>query len=149
MTLSNGNIFRVTGPLCGESTGHRWIPRTNASDAELWCFFICAWINGLVYNREAGDLRRHRAHYDVTVMTTGNCHTETYTCRIWSWSPMPCEKHGPRDSVDKNWGPRPRFFRYLGPRAMFFTWHGRPWSNPIIAHSLIGFAVFYSHKNEF
>ena len=32
MTSSNGNIFRVTGPLCGEITGHRWIPLTNASD---------------------------------------------------------------------------------------------------------------------
>ena len=29
---------------------------------------ICVWINGLVNNREAGDLRRHRAHYDVSVM---------------------------------------------------------------------------------
>ena len=29
---------------------------------------ICAWINGRVNNSEAGDLRRHRAHYDVTVM---------------------------------------------------------------------------------
>ena len=29
---------------------------------------ICAWINGLINNREAGDLRRHRAHYDVIVM---------------------------------------------------------------------------------
>ena len=29
---------------------------------------ICAWINGCVNNREAGDLRRHRAHYDVTIM---------------------------------------------------------------------------------
>ena len=38
MTSSNGNIFRVTGHLCKEFTGHRWIPRTNASDAELWCF---------------------------------------------------------------------------------------------------------------
>ena len=26
MTLSNGTIFRVTGPLCGEFTGLRWIP---------------------------------------------------------------------------------------------------------------------------
>ena len=42
MTSSNGNIFRVTGPLCGESTGHRWIPRTKASDAELWCFLWSA-----------------------------------------------------------------------------------------------------------
>ena len=39
MTSSNGNFFRVTGFLCGEFTGHRWIPRTKASDAELWCFF--------------------------------------------------------------------------------------------------------------
>ena len=29
---------------------------------------ICAWLNGWVNNREAGDLRRRRAHYDVTVM---------------------------------------------------------------------------------
>ena len=38
MTSSNGNIFLVTGHLCGEFTGHRWIPRTKASDAELWYF---------------------------------------------------------------------------------------------------------------
>ena len=38
MTSSNGNIFRVTGHLYGEFTGHRWIPHTKASDAELWCF---------------------------------------------------------------------------------------------------------------
>ena len=37
MTSSNGNIFRVTAHLCKEFTGDRWIPRTNASDAELWC----------------------------------------------------------------------------------------------------------------
>ena len=29
---------------------------------------ICARINGWVNNREAGDLRRHRTHYDVIVM---------------------------------------------------------------------------------
>ena len=38
MTSSNGNTFRVTGPLCGEITDQRWILRTKASDAELWCF---------------------------------------------------------------------------------------------------------------
>ena len=42
MTSSNGNIFRVTGHLCGEFTGPRWIPRTKASDAELWCFLWSA-----------------------------------------------------------------------------------------------------------
>ena len=29
---------------------------------------FCALINGWVTNGEAGDLRRHRVHYDVTVM---------------------------------------------------------------------------------
>ena len=29
---------------------------------------ICAWINDWVNNREAGDLRRHRGHYDLNVM---------------------------------------------------------------------------------
>ena len=29
---------------------------------------IFAWINGWVNNREAGDLRRYRAHWDVIVM---------------------------------------------------------------------------------
>ena len=38
MTSSNGNIFHVTGPLCGGFTGHQWIPHAKASDTELWCF---------------------------------------------------------------------------------------------------------------
>ena len=29
---------------------------------------ICARINGWVDNGDAGDLRRHRAHYDINVM---------------------------------------------------------------------------------
>ena len=35
---------------------------------------ICAWINGWVNNREAGDLRHHRAHYDVTLMPRHELH---------------------------------------------------------------------------
>ena len=34
---------------------------------------IYVWINGWVNNREAGDLRRHRSHYDVNVMYTVYC----------------------------------------------------------------------------
>ena len=45
MTSSNWNIFRVTDPLCGEFTGHRWIPRTKASDAELWRFLSNLCLN--------------------------------------------------------------------------------------------------------
>ena len=69
MTSLNGNIFCVTGHLCGEVTGHRWITRTKASDAEFLIFsLIGAWIHGWLNNREAGDLGRCRAHYDVNVM---------------------------------------------------------------------------------
>ena len=34
----------------------------------LMFILICARINGLINNREAGDLIRHRAHYDVIEM---------------------------------------------------------------------------------
>ena len=45
---------------------------------------ICFWLNDWVNNREAGDLRRHCGHYDVTVMCTSvfcqqlriNCKTQ-------------------------------------------------------------------------
>ena len=36
----------------------------------LMLSLTCAWINGWINNREAGDLRRHRAHYDVTMMVS-------------------------------------------------------------------------------
>ena len=42
MTWTNGNIFHITGPLWGEFTGHRWIPLTKASNAELWCLLLSA-----------------------------------------------------------------------------------------------------------
>ena len=50
---------------------HRW--PVNSQHKGQWrgalmFSLICAWINGWANNREAGDMRRHRAHYDVTVM---------------------------------------------------------------------------------
>ena len=38
---------------------------------DLMFSLICAWISGWVNNREAGDLRRQRTHYDVIVMLDG------------------------------------------------------------------------------
>ena len=52
-----------------EFTGHRWIPLTKASDAELWFFFFDLRLNTRSSNnRGAGDLRRRRAHYDDALM---------------------------------------------------------------------------------
>ena len=72
-TSSNGNIFCVTGPLWGEFTADWWIPLTKGQCKGQWrgplvFSLICAWINGWVNNREAGDLRHHRAHCDIIVM---------------------------------------------------------------------------------
>ena len=78
-------FFRVTGLLCGEFTGHRWIPLTEANDAELcYFFYLRLWVN----NREAGDLRRHRTHYDDIVMYVElrpNSETRnTYQSGLWN-----------------------------------------------------------------
>ena len=43
-------------------------PQKGQCRGALMFSLICAWINGWVNNREAGDLKRYRAHYDVTVM---------------------------------------------------------------------------------
>ena len=48
-------------------------PSMNSPHKGQWCgalmlSLICAWLNGWVNIREAGDLRRHRAHYDVIVI---------------------------------------------------------------------------------
>ena len=34
---------------------------------------ICVWLNSWLNNREVGDLRRHRGHYDVNVMSGSRC----------------------------------------------------------------------------
>ena len=76
MTSSNGNIFRVTGPLCGEFTGP---VRGTKKGGEFTG--LCARINDWVNNREAGDFRRHRGHYDVNVMYRNQC--RFIACRIF------------------------------------------------------------------
>ena len=68
MTSSNGNIFRVTGPLCGEFTGPGEFPHKGQWRGALMSSLICIWINGWVNKREAADLRRDRGHCDVNVM---------------------------------------------------------------------------------
>ena len=72
MTSSNGNIFRVTGPLCREFTGPGEFPTQSPVTRGFDVSLICVWINGWVNNREAGDLRRRRSHYDVNVMLQQN-----------------------------------------------------------------------------
>ena len=46
---------------------------------------ICVWINGWVSNREAGDLRRYRAHYDVIVMCLTTQGVNASAVVIWDY----------------------------------------------------------------
>ena len=54
---------------------HQWpvnSPHKGQWRGALKFSLICAWINAWVNNHEAGDLRRHRAHYDAIVMMISN-----------------------------------------------------------------------------
>ena len=64
MTSSNGNNFRITGHLCGGI--YRWseFPSQSRWRGALMFSLICSWVN----KQDVGDLGRHHAHYDVTVM---------------------------------------------------------------------------------
>ena len=70
MTSSNENIFRVKNwpfvrgiPRSPMNSPHKGQWRGTLMFSLIW-FLIKGWVN----NREAGDLRRYRAHYDVIVM---------------------------------------------------------------------------------
>ena len=68
MTSSNGNIFLVTGSLCGEFTGPGDFPTQRPVTRSFDVFFDLRLNKRSVNKSEAGDLRRHRGHYDVIVM---------------------------------------------------------------------------------
>ena len=64
---------------------HRW--PVNSQHKGQWrgalmFSFICNWTYGWVSNRYAGDLRRHRAHYEVIVMRTGNI-SNVFDITVW------------------------------------------------------------------
>ena len=64
---SSNRTFSALLALCeGNSPVTRRNPLSKASDAELWCFLWSA--PEQTVNRNAGDLRCHCAHYDVTAM---------------------------------------------------------------------------------
>ena len=77
---------RICGPITNNDVikwkhfPHYWsfVPRNHRSPVNsphkgqwrgaLMFSLICAWINGWLNDREAGDFRRHRIHYDVIAM---------------------------------------------------------------------------------
>ena len=68
VTSSNGNICLVTGPLWGESAFMVDSPHKGLWRRALMLHLMCAWTKAWANSPDAGDLRRHAAHCDVTVM---------------------------------------------------------------------------------
>ena len=64
--------------------GIHWLPVNSPHKGQwrgtLMFSLISAWTMGWVNNRDTGDLRRHRAHYDITVMRQTAC---TRIMKIW------------------------------------------------------------------
>ena len=92
-------ICAGNSPVTGEFHAHR--PVTRSFEISV----ICTWINNWVNNREAGDLRRHRAHYDVILMIQNHPHnvwiglhlfnddirpSKLHPCRRWEFEVLPC-----------------------------------------------------------
>ena len=60
-TSSNGNFPRHHQSPVNSPHKGQWRDALKFS-------LICAWTNGWLNNRDAGDLRHHHAHYDLSVM---------------------------------------------------------------------------------
>ena len=62
-------IFSALLALCaGNSPVNGEFPSQKPVTQSFDAFFDCAWTNSWVNNRDVGDLRRHRTHYDSAVM---------------------------------------------------------------------------------
>ena len=68
MTSSNGKFFALLTLCAGNSPVNGEFPHKGQWRGALLFSLIYARTNGWVNNRDAGNLRRHRSHYDVTVM---------------------------------------------------------------------------------
>ena len=72
VTSSNGNIFRVTCPLCGEFTGDRWFPRPQRPVTRSFDVFFDRRLNKWLSKQSWG------------------CWFETSSCSLWRLSYDTC-----------------------------------------------------------
>ena len=78
--------FSALQALCaGNSPVTSEFPAQRPVTRSFNVFFDLRLINGWVNNREAGDLRRHRGHYDVIVMNLTITDSNNGRCQAISW----------------------------------------------------------------
>ena len=79
------DICAGKSPITGKFPAQR--PVTRSFRISL----TCAWTYGCVNNRDAGDLRRHRVHYDVTVMPWGAA--SDHNVNVLTTTAFQCSSH--------------------------------------------------------
>ena len=96
VTSSNGVIFRVTGPVRGIHRSPGNSPHEGHWRRALMFSLMCAWTNGWLNNRDAGDWRLCRTHYDVTVRwcqeTCLPCQPQPYRSDVHKKALLICQK---------------------------------------------------------
>ena len=97
VTSPNGNISASLALCEGNPLAIGGFPPQKPVTRSLMFSLICTWTNGWVNNRNAGDLRRHRDHYNVAIMYYCKDH---YPVLIW------CSKSGTFPLFMQN----PRYF---------------------------------------
>ena len=110
-------------PVIGEFPAQ--IPVTRSFDVSL----ICTWINGWVNNPEAGDLRRYRAHNEVSVLpfSLRDC-----SFQLTSLLPLDRAMYGPRWYIVNynmtvwHFGPCVTFWPCLCDISARLVWHFGP-----------------------
>ena len=99
----HGNVFRLDDGIKWKRFPRYWpfvqgihrspvnSPHKGQWRVTLVFSFICVWINGWVNNLEAGDLRRYRSHYDVTVMKCAEISYYAWIPRVSAKQRIICE----------------------------------------------------------
>ena len=119
--------------------------RVNSSHKGQWrgvlmFTLICAWINGWVNNREAGDLRRHRARYDVIVMVFRNIHSVGRFCPRKTWFQFRWLKGYIYSS---SW-----YHHQIGSISLSHCYHIFPWLCPWYVCYIIFCHLLYIHSGK-
>ena len=127
-------IFSESLIICAGNSLYPVISPHNGQWRGILMFFICIRINDWVNNREAGYLRRHRAHYDVNVMHSAKDGASLfYGARALLGTPF--LSHSSRPSRDL-YNACCRTV-YLKKPTLYFVFHNSSWFKPVIQPRLM------------
>ena len=150
MTSLNGNIFpRYWSFVQGIHRSPVNSPHKGQWQGALMFCLILAWMNGWVNNRGAGDLRRHRAHCDVTVIFVKRCDVITHTCHHFyaitiRWTSPAFDVHESRQFPDDPppgvWG---EYRSTSGQQPLIAAFFKKIWIEPWWRHQMETFPRYW------